>query len=151
MRALVWITEAGWEAAVDAAALLGPAADVTLLHVTSDELAPALHGPEAGLLGRHRRPPPPGPTQVERAIEGEADELLAAAARRLGRPAERERRTGRVEHTVVAAAAGFDVLVLARDGEPRPGPKSLAQPNRFVLDHAACRVLLAEPDRLPPR
>jgi hypothetical protein len=32
--------------------------------------------------------------------------------------------------------------VLARDGERKPGPKSLGPRSRFVVDHATCPVLL---------
>ena len=43
---------------------------------------------------------------------------------------------------MIAACEGADLLVLARDGEPHPGPKSLSPPTRFVVDHATCAVLL---------
>jgi hypothetical protein len=44
---------------------------------------------------------------------------------------------------VVAAAAGADLLILARDGDrSRLGPKSLGPADRFVVDHAPCPVLL---------
>ena len=46
---------------------------------------------------------------------------------------------------MVEAAAGADLLILARDGERRPGPKSLGPRTRFVVDHAPCRVLLVWP------
>ena len=42
----------------------------------------------------------------------------------------------------VVAAADADLLVVARDGERRAGPKSLGPRTRFVVDHAPCRVLL---------
>ena len=51
-------------------------------------------------------------------------------------------RSGRPEHEVIAACEGADLLVLARDGERQPGPKSLSPPTRFVVDHATCAVLL---------
>jgi hypothetical protein len=62
-----------------------------------------------------------------------------------------------VEREVVAACAGADLLVLARDGaDDRLGPKSLGKHARFVVDHAPCQVLLVwagQPpgaDTLPP-
>ena len=143
MRAVVWIAESTWEACVDEAAALVPAeAEVTLLHVAPSDgelVAARRHG----LLGRHHRPPPGPP--LEGIADEAAQELLADAAARLGRPAETLARRGRVEQEVVAAAAGADLLVLARDGERRPGPKSLGPRVRFVVDHAPCRVLLVWP------
>jgi len=53
-----------------------------------------------------------------------------------------ETRTGRVEREVIAATDGADLLVLARDGERKPGPKSLGPRTRFVVDHATCPLLL---------
>jgi nucleotide-binding universal stress UspA family protein len=137
LKVLAWITEAGWEACVDAAAAL-PATEVTLLHVPADE-----HGPPPP-LGRRRR--------LDRearwtALSGEAAEsLLADAARRLGRPAETVSAHGRPEDAVIAAARNADVLVLVRDGrEQTPGPHSLGHATRFILDHAPCTVVLAWP------
>src|SRR5690349_19491556 len=134
MRALLWVTEEGWEATVDAARSLLPRdAGVTLLHVSSADVEEVAHGARAGLLGR-RPPPPPPKAPPLRAISGEeASALLADAAARLERPAEREQRRGRVEHEVVDAARGFDLLVLSRAGT---GPHSLPPPTRFVVDHA---------------
>jgi len=60
-------------------------------------------------------------------------------------------RRGRIEREVVQVSADFDVLVLARDGETRRGPKSIGHDARFVVDHAGCTVLLgwaAEPPGL---
>jgi nucleotide-binding universal stress UspA family protein len=158
MRVLVWVTEVGWEAAVDAArGAVGPNADVTLLHVTPAEVEEAAEAPRRGLLGR-RPPPPPGHgppppppghrpphPDVRAALGEEADAILAAAAEHLGRPAERHKRTGRPEREVLDEAAGHDLLVLSRDGAPSPGPASLAPWARFVLDHAQTPVLLASP------
>jgi nucleotide-binding universal stress UspA family protein len=128
-RVLVWVTPTGWEACIDAAKALADA-DVTLLQV-SDE------GPEPpGLLGRHRHPPRP---QV--AVD---DDLLDAAAERLGRDAERASPPGRPEHAVVDAAAEFDLLILSRTSA-RPGPHSLAHATRFVVDHATVPLLLVTP------
>jgi len=50
----------------------------------------------------------------------------------------------------VAASASADLLVLARDGDQaRLGPKSLGKATRFVVDHAACPVLLIWPGSPP--
>ncbi|MGI8506364.1 MAG: universal stress protein [Solirubrobacteraceae bacterium] len=141
MRALVWIAENTWEACVEGArALLPPEAAVTLLHVAPsdvEELAASGHG---ALLGRHPRH---GAQPPVRAIaQQEAEGLLQTARERLGRDAELLSLRGRVEREVVTAAAGADLLVLARDGEHRPGPKSLGRWSRFVTDHAPCPVLL---------
>jgi nucleotide-binding universal stress UspA family protein len=139
MRAIVWITESSWQACVDAARLfVVPDAEVTLLHVAPGSVeALAEHGP-ARRLGRR---PPPGPPL--RTITDEAARTLLDDARaRLGRAAETVALRGRVEHEVLDACASADVLVLARDGEPRPGPKSLGRHARFVVDHAPCPVIL---------
>jgi nucleotide-binding universal stress UspA family protein len=145
LRVVVWVTESGWEAAVDAVALLGDGAEVTLLHVAgATEEAPG--GALAGLLGRRR---PDLEARVTELAGEVAEELLAAAAERLGRPAERVTRRGRPEHEVVAAAGGADVLVVAR-ATLDPGPRSLGHGARFVVDHAPCRVLLVWPGE-PPR
>lgn len=147
MRAVVWVTERGWASAVDAARdVLDADAEVVLLHVTPAEIEDALMGPRRGLLGR--RPPgepPPGAPPPPDVLRREAEDVLADAAGRLGRAAERCARRGRVEQEVLAVAVGADLLVLARDGRPEPGPRSLAPPTRFVVDHAVSRVLLAAP------
>jgi nucleotide-binding universal stress UspA family protein len=132
---LAWITEAGWEACVDAAADL-PAAETTLLYVPQPDLVPEPP------LGRRRR------LDVEArwtaATGAAAEALLADAERRLGRPAGKVAAEGRAEDVVLEAAAGADVLVLVRDGrEATPGPHSIGHATRFVLDHAPCAVLLA--------
>jgi nucleotide-binding universal stress UspA family protein len=125
-RVLVWVTPTGWEACVDAARELG---DVTLLQVTDV-------GPEpGGLLGRHRPP---------RRSETVDDDLLDAAAERLGRDAERLSPPGKPEHAVVDAADDFDLLVLSRTNL-RPGPHSIGHAARFVVDHARCPILLVWP------
>jgi nucleotide-binding universal stress UspA family protein len=85
-------------------------------------------------------------------------EELAAARDRLGRAAQLDVRTGRVEREVLGACADADLLVLARDGREQLGPPSLGKRTRFVVDHAACAVLLVwggpapAPDRMhwPP-
>jgi nucleotide-binding universal stress UspA family protein len=152
MRALVWIVEDTWEATVaEAAAFLPADAEVTLLHVAPGDVETVAEGSRHGLLGRRHRPPPderPAPLQ---AISDEAAQALLAEAReRFGHHAGVERRRGRVEREVVAAAEGMDILVLARDGDhSRLGPHSLGPPARFVVDHAPCRVLLVWADAPP--
>jgi nucleotide-binding universal stress UspA family protein len=128
-RVLVWITPTGWEACVDAAKALGDV-DVTLLQVNEEP-----PGPPGGLLGRH--PHPRAPVAAD-------DELLDAAAERLGRDAGRVSLPGRPEHAVVEAAAEFDLLVMSRTSS-QPGPHSLAHAARFVVDHATGPVLLVGP------
>jgi nucleotide-binding universal stress UspA family protein len=50
----------------------------------------------------------------------------------------------------VRAAAAADLLVMARDGDQsRLGPKSLGRAARFIVDHAACPVLLVWPETAP--
>ncbi|MEO3974906.1 universal stress protein [Streptomyces sp. CAU 1734] len=146
MTVLVWITENTWRAAVDAARPhAGAGARVTLMHVTGGDVAEAAHGAFAGLLGRGRPGPDPG-DRVEALAEDAAEELLEAAAARLGGPAERVRAHGRVEHEVVRAAVGAELLICARDGDiSRPGPRSLSPATRFVVDHAPGPVLLVWP------
>jgi len=148
MRAVVWITERSWETCVDEAAALLPAdADVTLLCAVAADVEAVAAGGRAGLLGR--RPPPPAEPSYERLSDEAADALLADARSRFGRPARTEVRRGRVEREVVAACDGADLLVLARDGERKLGPPSLGKHQRFVVDHAPCRVLLVWPDDPP--
>jgi nucleotide-binding universal stress UspA family protein len=110
-------------------------------------------------MGRHGWPPSrhpdPGAAVEAAAVDAELD-LLEAAGQRLARPARTVSRRGRIEREVVAACAGADLLVVARDGDlTRVGPRSLGPPTRFVVDHAPCPVLLvwpAEPahTNLPP-
>ncbi len=155
IRAVVWISEESWEACVrDAVALLPADSTVTLVHVAAGDVEEVAEGP--GLLGRRppRRPGPP----LRAIAEEEAQALLAAAAERFKRPVQLESRRGRVEHELLDACRRADLLLLAREGELRAGPKSIGRRQRFVLDHAPCRVLLVwpepppEPDleRLPP-
>ncbi len=156
---VVWIVEGTWPACVDAARRHAPEdAEIVLLHVTGPDVADAAHGAFAGLLGRGHpwghRPAEgwgrdPG-TRVEHLAAASAETLLQAAADRLARPCTRAERTGRVEHEVVAASDGADLLVLARDGDrTRLGPHSLAPPSRFVVDHAPCPLLLVWPEPAP--
>jgi nucleotide-binding universal stress UspA family protein len=148
MRVVVWIAEDTWEGCVDGArAVIPEDAEVTLLHVApSDVEALASHG-GARLLGR-RPPPPPGPP-LRAIAEEEAIALLQAARARLGRGAEVIARRGKIEREVLEACVGADLLVLARDGEPRLEPKSVGPRTRFVLDHAPCQVLLLWPEAPP--
>ena len=152
MRALVWIVEDTWEAAVDAAdAQLPRDAEITLLHVVRADAEGAVRAARQGLLGRPRPPRGERPEPLRAVAEGAAEELLARAGARLGRPARLERRRGRSEREVLAAAAEADLLVLARDGDrARLGPRSLGASARFVVDHAPCSVLLVWPGRPPP-
>jgi nucleotide-binding universal stress UspA family protein len=148
MRAVVWISEDTWEACVDhARALLPEDAEVTLLHVAPADVEELASRPGPRLLGRHP-PPPPGPP-LRAIADEEAEALLAEAQTRFARPARTEARRGRVEREVLEASAGADLLVLARDGEARLGPKSLGPRTRFALDHAPCQVLLVWPEEPP--
>ena len=136
MRLLVWITEGGWEACVDAAVALG-AEDVTLLHVTSVELP----GP------RGRRHEEVMARMGELADEA-AQALLEDAEERLGREARKVTRSGHAEAIVMEAADNADVLVLTRDSR-HPGPHSIGHAARFVVDHAPCTIVLAWPEGGP--
>ncbi|HET6868158.1 MAG TPA: universal stress protein [Solirubrobacteraceae bacterium] len=148
MRVVIWIAEDTWEGCVDRAGALLPAdAAITLLHVApSDVEAVASHG-GARLLGRHP-PPPPGPP-LRAIAEEEARALLEAARDRLERPVELLARRGKIEREVLETCVDADLLVLARDGEPRLEPKSVGPRTRFVLDHAPCEVLLVWPEPPP--
>ena len=148
----VWVCEGTWRAAVDAALRLAPpGARFTLLHVTSAEVADAARGAYAGLFGRRARDPA---VRLEEMTAAGAGELLEAAAARLGqglgRSCDRLELEGRTERVVVSASAGADLLIAARDGDQaRLGPKSLGRATRFVVDHAACPVLLVWPGTAP--
>jgi nucleotide-binding universal stress UspA family protein len=147
----IWVCEGTWRATVDAAlSLAPPGARFTLLHVTSAELPEAARGAYAGLFGRgHGADRDPGARLAELAAAS-AGELLEAAARRLGRRCERLEIQGRAERAVVTASAQADLLIVARDGDrTRLGPKSLGKTTRFVVDHAACPVLLVWPESAP--
>jgi nucleotide-binding universal stress UspA family protein len=148
MRAVVWISEDTWQACVDEARALVPAdAEVTLLHVAPTDVEDlASHG-RARLLGRHP-PPPPGPP-LRAIADEEAQALLGEALKRFGRPATTTARRGKIEREVLDASTGADLLVMARDGEYRLGPKSLGPRTRFALDHAPCQVLLVWPEQPP--
>ena len=148
---IIWVCEGTWRATVDAALSLAPAvgspARFTVLHVTPPAAADAARGAYLGLLGRGGRDP--GARFDEVAAAAAAD-LMEEAARRLGRPCERLEIQDHSERAVVAASAHADLLIVARDGDrSRLGPKSLGRATRFVVDHAACPVLLVWPDLAP--
>jgi nucleotide-binding universal stress UspA family protein len=147
---LVWVTEDTWRATADAVAELAPEpAAVTLLHVTGIEPPELAHAAYLGLFGRGGAARDPR-SPITNTSASSAARLLDAAAERLGRPCERITRTGRTEREVVAAAAGADLLIMARDGDrSRLGPKSLGRETRFALDHAPCPVLLVWPEPAP--
>jgi nucleotide-binding universal stress UspA family protein len=147
---IAWIVEGTWPACVDAVRAHAPeGADITLLHVSDQEVTGVAHGAFAGLLGRGRHDLDPG-TRLEALEASEAEGLLDEAAERLGRPCAKEARTGRSEREVVAAARDATLLVLARDGDRgRLGPRSLGPATRFVVDHAPCQVLLVWPESAP--
>lgn len=154
MTVVVWITEGVWQAAVDAARSIAPAGtDITLLYVNSGDLEEVVHGAFAGLIGRRRRLP----VDFAETSAGFADQLLSGAQARLGRTARQEIRSGRIGDEVVTASADAELLVLSRDGDrSQLGPHSLGPISRFIVDHAACPVLLVWPgvapsaDSLPP-
>jgi hypothetical protein len=124
-RVVAWVTEESWAAVVDAVRALAPAdAELTLLAIDPTDVVELAEGAHAGLLGRPRRPHPHEAMRAAALRAGE--EVLAAARERLGRPSAVLERAGVPEREVVAAAADFDVLLLARDGDPRQaGPRSL--------------------------
>ena len=150
MTVIAWLVEGTWPACIDAVRAHAPeGADIMLLHVTGPQADAAAHGAHAGLLGRARPERDPG-TALEHLAAASAENLLADAAQRLGRPCTRSERTGRVERQVVAAAEGADLLILARDGHrTHLGPRSLGPASRFIVDHAPCPVLLVWPETAP--
>ena len=147
---LVWVGERTWQACIDAARRLpADSTRITLIHVTEDDPPDAARGAYLGLMGRRAPGPDPG-ARIAEFERHSAAELLDDAARRLGRPCDRIDRHGRPEREVVAAAAGADLLIVARDGDQsRLGPKSLGKEARFVVDHAPCPVLLIWPGTAP--
>jgi nucleotide-binding universal stress UspA family protein len=143
---VVWIAETGWRAAVDAARDLAPRAEIVLVHVIPGDVEEVVHGAFAGLLGRHRSVP----QDVDDAAAADEEQLLADAVARLDRAATLDKRRGRVEREIVAAAERADLLILSRDGDrSRLGPHSLRPHTRFVVDHAPCTVLLVWPGSVP--
>jgi nucleotide-binding universal stress UspA family protein len=147
---IVWIADGTWPACVDAARGHAPeTAEIVLLNVSSYDVPGAAHGAYAGLFGRGRPDRDPGTLLYEMAAAS-GQQVLQAAADRLGRPCTRLERTGRIEREVVAAADGADLLIVARDGDrTRLGPPSLGPATRFVVDHAPCPVLLVWPETPP--
>jgi nucleotide-binding universal stress UspA family protein len=148
---VIWVREGTWRATVDAALSLAPVggspARFVLLHVTSPAAADAAHAAYQGLLGRGGHDPG---DRLEALASASAEDLIEAAARRLGRECERREIQGDTERAVVAASAHADLLIVARDGDrSRLGPKSLGRATRFVVDHAACPVLLVWPEAAP--
>ena len=148
---MVWVCEGTWRASVDAGLSLAPAgARFTLLHVTPTEVADAAHGAYLGLFGRGRGVGRDPGARLDELSAASATDLLARAADRLGRDCEKLEIHGNPERAVVAASAQADLLVMARDGDrSRLGPKSLGKVGRFVVDHAACPVLLVWPEPAP--
>jgi nucleotide-binding universal stress UspA family protein len=145
------VCEGTWPASVDAGLSLAPAgARFTLLHVTPADVADAAHGAYQGLFGRGRGVGRDPGARLDELATASASDLLARAAARLGRSCEELEIHGHTERAVVAASAQADLLVMARDGDrSRLGPKSLGKAARFVVDHAACPVLLVWPEPAP--
>jgi nucleotide-binding universal stress UspA family protein len=140
---IVWVADAGWPEAVDAALAHSPSfSEVVLLHVTPGEAGDVAHGGFATLLGRGRREADP-PAAARIAGEQDADAMLAGAADRAGnRLVTVLRRTGRPEREVVAASVGAELLVIARDDG------GLSPMVRFVVEHATCPLLLVRRSQL---
>ena len=147
MRVAGWVAAGTWPAVVDALKRR-PASDDLVLVAVADESEGVPSGPLAGLMGRGRRPrDAQANDQLGRAA---AEDLLAQAVAALGRPCDAQLRTGFTEREVTAAAAGVDLLVIARDGDrTRLGPHSIGRHTRFVLDHAPCTVALVWPGEAP--
>jgi nucleotide-binding universal stress UspA family protein len=144
---IAWIVEGTWPACVDATRTYAPeGADITLLHITGHDVPGAAHGAYAGLLGRARPERDPG-TALEHLAVASAEQLLAAAAQRLGRPCTQTERSGRAEREVLTAAEGADLLILARDQDrTHLGPASLSPASHFIVDHTPCPLLLVWPE-----
>jgi nucleotide-binding universal stress UspA family protein len=151
-RVVAWMVEGTWPACVDAIAALAPdPAEVTLVHAGAGEAVAVAGSALSGLLGR--RPQPELVVELGERERAAAEALLDAAAARLGRPAQKLVLEGRIEHAVLEAARGADLLVVSRD-DSRPGPHGLAGPTRFVVDHAPCPLLVVTPregEHAPPR
>jgi Universal stress protein family len=136
LKVLGWITEGGWEACVDAIKAL-QATEVTLLHVATVEMPGPRGRRYDDVLSRMHD------------LAGEAAQaLLEDAQERLGREAQLIAESGVAETVVFEAAAGADVLVVARDGR-RLGPHSIGHEQRWVIDHAPCTIVLAWPQGAP--
>jgi nucleotide-binding universal stress UspA family protein len=148
MVAVVWITESTWEACVEQARGVIPNdAEVRLVHVSPSDVEDLVAEGAGGLLGRR---PAPQPQHAVRTIAAqEARALLERARGRLSRPATLEALRGHPERELLRACAGADLLLLARDREPRLGPKSLSHQTRFIVDHCPCAVMLIWPQEPP--
>lgn len=150
MSVMVWLAEGTWRSGVDAAGRFAAAgSEIVLLHVIDPATAGRFADARAGLLGRGRATAGAGAAIA--AAMGEAERaLFEAAEARLGRPARRMPVSGRTEREVTAAASTAQLLIVVRDGDrTRLGPRSLAPPTRFVVDHAPCPVLLVWPEPAP--
>ncbi|RKQ93626.1 hypothetical protein C8N24_3496 [Solirubrobacter pauli] len=135
MRVLAWITEGGWEAAIDAVKTLRTS-HVTLVHVDTVDLPGRGHRHSEVMERMH-------------ALAGEAAEaLLEDAEERLGREADKRAESGVAETIVYELATEHDVLVLARDGR-HSGPHSIGHDQRWVIDHAPCTVIMTWPEGAP--
>ncbi len=132
-------------ACVDAARWSGQQADeVALLHVTDAGAVDAAQGAFSALLGRGGAG---RPSELEAMAEAAATRGAGSrGCARLARPAQQLRQSvvGKPEREVVAAAQDAALLVLGRQGA-EAGPRSLGKAARFVVDHAACPVLLVWP------
>lgn len=146
MVAVVWITEATWEACIDHAREVIPdGAEVKLVHVSPIDVESLVSEGTGGLLGRPAAPSPA--PKLEAIADEEAHGLLEAARARFGRPAALQALRGHPEREVLRECGRADLLVLARDGGAVLGPKSLSRQTRFVLDHASSAVLLIWPQK----
>lgn len=135
VRVLAWITEGGWEAAIDAVATLD-ASSVTLVHVDTVDMPGRGHRHQSVMERMH-------------ALAGEAAlALLEDAEERLGYATTKRTESGVAETIVYELAQDHDVLVLARDGR-HIGPHSIGHDQRWVIDHAPCTVIVAWPDGAP--
>lgn len=147
MRIVVWVCEGTWPACVDAVAGVAGSSDaeIVLLHVRGDSLPPPRPGSLIGLGKRGRVE-----QEVRQLSTQAAEQLLVRAQSRLALPAEIRLESGPAERVVTAAAAEADYLVVGRDGDvSQLGPRSLGRETRFVIDHAACSVLLVWPEAAP--
>jgi nucleotide-binding universal stress UspA family protein len=148
MVAVVWITETTWETSVDYARRVIPRdAEVNLAHVAPSDVEDLVQEEAGGLLGRR---PAEEPERAMRAIAAqESQALLERARTRLARPAKLVALRGHPERELLRVCADADLLLVARDREPRLGPKSLSHETRFIVDHCPCAVMLIWPIRPP--
>ncbi len=148
MVAVVWITESGWEACIEQARrMIEGDAEVRLVHVSPADVEDLVGEGVGGLLGR--RPAPPPQRAVRTIAAQEAQALLGKAQARLARHASLHALRGHPERELLRLCADADLLLLARDREPRLGPKSLSHQTRFIVDHSPCAVLLIWPQQPP--